>query len=137
MGTSTSYSAPGSWGPLKSEVTRAANEGAASAATAGSIRGHYVQQYRGAARMSGDGGSGGTVGGSAGRAVAQRLGGFISAVGEVDLEEALRREGLADLVGHPKSPLTSGRDLTNNYSMSCPLLSIDAVHRACCVPTRI
>ena len=101
MGTSTSYSAPGSWGPLKSEVTRAANEGAASAATAGSIVGHYIQQNGGAARMSGGRGSGGVVGGSAGRAVAQRLGGFISAVGDVGLEEALRREGLADMVGRP------------------------------------
>jgi hypothetical protein len=101
MGTSTGYSAPGSWGPLKSEVTRAANKGAASAATAGSIVGHYIQQNGGAARMSGGGGSGGTVGGSAGRAVAQRLGGFISAVAEVGLEEALRREGLADLAGRP------------------------------------
>jgi len=35
------------------------------------------------------------------RAVAQRLGGFISAVGDVGLEEALRREGLADMVGRP------------------------------------
>ena len=50
--------------------------------------------------MSG-GGSGGTMGGSAGRAVAQRLGGFVTAVGEVGLSGALRREGLAHLVGRP------------------------------------
>ena len=101
MGTSTSYSAPGSWGALKSEVTRAANEGSASATTAASIIGHYIQQNGGASRMSGGGGSGGTVGGGAGRAVAQRLGGFITAVGEIGLEEALRREGLAELIGRP------------------------------------
>jgi hypothetical protein len=101
MGTSTSYSAPGSWGSLKGEVTKAASEGAASAATAGRIIGHFIQQNGGAARMSGGGGSGGAIGGSAGRAVAQRLGGFISTVGEVGLAEALRREGLADLVGRP------------------------------------
>jgi hypothetical protein len=123
MGTSTSYSAPGSWGPLKSEVTRAANEGAASAATAGSILGHYVQQNGGAARMSGGGGSGGTVGGSAGRAVAQRLGGFISAVGEVGLEEALRREGLADLVGRPLQEILAA--LLNR--LGGPASSIDDV----------
>ncbi len=50
--------------------------------------------------MSG-GGSGGTVGGGAGRGVAQRIGGFIIAVGEVGLAEALRREGLAELVDRP------------------------------------
>src|SRR5690348_12048336 len=123
MGTSTSYSAPGSWGPLKSEVTRAANEGAASAATAGSILGHYVQQNGGVARMSGGAGSGGTVGGSAGRAVAQRLGGFISAVGEVGLEEALRREGLADLVGRPLQEILAA--LLNR--LGGPASSIDDV----------
>ena len=46
-------------------------------------------------------GAGGTIGGAAGRAVARRLGAFVSAVGEVGLAEALRREGLADLVGRP------------------------------------
>jgi hypothetical protein len=101
MGTSTSYNAPGSWGPLKREVTTAADQGAASAATVGRIVSHFIQENGGAARMSGGGGSGGTIGGSAGRAVAQRLGGFISAVGEVGLAEALRREGLADLIGRP------------------------------------
>ena len=101
MGTSTSYSAPGSWGPLKSEVTRAASEGAPSTATASSIIGHYIQRNGGAARMSEGGGTGGSVGGGAGRRVAQRLGGFIDAVGEFGLEEALRREGLGDLIGRP------------------------------------
>ena len=100
MGTSTTYSAPGSWGPLKREVTIAASAGAASLATAGRIIGHFIQDNGGAARMSG-GGSGGTIGGSAGRAVAQRLGGFVSAVDEVGLTGALRREGLAHLVGRP------------------------------------
>lgn len=101
MGTSTSYSAPGSWGPLKREVTTAASAGAASAATAGRVIGHFIQQNGGAARICSGAGSGGTIGGSAGRAVAQRLGGFISAVGDVGLAEALRREGLSDLAGRP------------------------------------
>ena len=100
MGTSTDYSAPGSWGALKREVTIAAAKGGASPATAGRIIGHFVQENGGVARMSG-GGSGGTIGGGAGRAVAQRLGGFVSAVGEVGLAGALRREGLAHLVGRP------------------------------------
>ena len=108
MGTSTSYSAPGSWGPLKREVTTAADQGAASPATAGRIIGHFIQQNGGAARMSSGGGSGGAIGGSAGRAVAQRLGGFISAVGEVGLAEALRLEGLSDLVGRPIQEILAG-----------------------------
>ncbi|MEP6904610.1 MAG: hypothetical protein ABI875_00925 [Gemmatimonadales bacterium] len=108
---------------MKSEVTRAANAGAASAATAGSILGHYIQQNGGVARMSGGGGSGGTVGGSAGRAVAQRLGGFISAVGEVGLEEALRREGLADLGGRPLQEILAA--LLNR--LGGPASSIDDV----------
>lgn len=107
MGTSTSYSAPGSWGPLKREVTVAADHGAASAATAGRILSHFIQENGGAARMSHGAGSGGAIGGSAGRAVAQRLGGFISAVGEAGLAEALRREGLADLVDRPVQEILS------------------------------
>jgi hypothetical protein len=86
---------------LKSEVTRAANAGSANASSAARIIGRYIHQNGGVSRMSGGAGSGGTVGGSAGRAIAQRLGGFINTVGEVGLEEALRREGLAELVGRP------------------------------------
>ncbi|HEY3382625.1 MAG TPA: hypothetical protein VGK32_12700 [Vicinamibacterales bacterium] len=82
-------------------MTAAANEGAASAATAGRIIGHFIQANGGPAGMSSSAGSGGTIGGSAGSAVARRLGGFISAVAAVGLAEALRREGLADLVGRP------------------------------------
>jgi hypothetical protein len=101
MGTSKSYSAPGSWGPLKREVTVAARAGRTSSATAGGIVGSFIHHNGGVARMSRGGGSGGAIGGSSGRAVAQRLGGFIAAVGTVGLEEALRREGLADFVGRP------------------------------------
>ncbi len=101
MGTSKGYSAPGSWGPLKSEVTIAARTGSAPQQTAGRILGHFVGQNGGAARMARGGGSGGTIGGASGRAVAQRLGGFIAAVGEFGLTEALRREGLSELIGRP------------------------------------
>ena len=99
MGTSTNYTAPGSWGPLKREVTIAAKEGGATPVAASRILAHFIRANGGVARMSR--GSGGTIGGSAGRAVAQRLGGFVTAVGEVGLTEALRREGLAHLVGRP------------------------------------
>jgi len=99
MGTSTSYSAPGSWGPLKRDVTTAAKKGGASSPTAGRIVGRFIEYNGGAARMSSGQDPGGTLGGSAGRAVAQRLGGFVDAVGRIGLAEALKREGLADLVG--------------------------------------
>jgi hypothetical protein len=108
MGTSKGYSAPGSWGPLKSEVTVAARTGAAPAQTAGRILGHFIQQNGGAGRMAHGGGSGGTIGGASGRAVAQRLGGFISAVGDVGLAEALRREGLSELIGRPIREVLAG-----------------------------
>lgn len=106
MGTSASYSAPGSWGPLKRDVTVAAATGQANSATAGRIVAHFVQQNGGPARMSR--GGGGTIGGSAGRAVAQRLGGFINAVGQAGFREALRREGLAHLVGRPVQDILAG-----------------------------
>ena len=108
MGTSKGYSAPGSWGPLKSEVTVAAKTGAVPAQTAGRILGHFIQQNGGAGRMARGGGSGGTIGGASGRAVAQRLGGFVSAVGDIGLAEALRREGLSELIGRPAQEILAG-----------------------------
>lgn len=101
MGTSKGYSAPGSWGPLKAEVTRAARAGVASSQTAAGIVAHFVRQNGGARGMARGGGSGGTIGGAAGRAVAQRLGAFVTSVGEVGLDQALRQEGLSDFVGRP------------------------------------
>lgn len=101
MGTSTDYTAPASWGSLKREVTTAASDGGASPQTARRIIQRFIAANGGSARMSRGRGSGGTIGGSAARAVAQRLGGFVGAVGEVGLAEALRREGLTDLVGRP------------------------------------
>ena len=101
MGTSKGYSAPGSWGPLKTEVTHAAKTGSAPPQSAGRIVAHFIQRNGGAAAIAHGRGAGGTIGGAAGRAVAQRLGAFVAAVGQVGLSEALRREGLADLVGRP------------------------------------
>lgn len=101
MGTSKGYSAPGSWGPLKSEVTLAAKTGAAPEQSAGHILAHFIQQNGGAGRIARGGGSGGTIGGAAGRLVGQRLGGFVSAVRDLGLAEALRGEGLSDLIGRP------------------------------------
>ena len=101
MGTSTDYGAPGSWGPLKSAVTKAARAGDPSASTARDLVADFVQRNGGARAMARGRGAGGTIGGAAGRAVAQRLASFISSVREVGLTETLRREGLADFAGRP------------------------------------
>ena len=101
MGTSTDYGAPSSWGPLKSAVTRAAKGGTASDSTAGHLLSDFVQRNGGARAMAHGRGSGGTIGGAAGRAVAQRLAGFVSNVRQTGFTEALRREGLAKLAGRP------------------------------------
>ncbi|MBI1830513.1 MAG: hypothetical protein HYR84_03570 [Planctomycetes bacterium] len=115
MGTSTGYSAPPSWGPLKSDVTRVAGNGRVSTASAGQLIQDFIWHNGGASAMARGGGpravgvggaggghGGGTVaGGRAARAVAGRLGGFISDVGRVGLDEALRGSGWADLVGRP------------------------------------
>ena len=98
MGTSKGYSAPGSWGPLidflKSPMPR--RPGVATA-IGWPHRCAFHPTQRGRCGHGPWSGAGGTIGGAAGRAVAQRLGAFIAAVGQVGLAEALRREGLADL----------------------------------------
>ena len=101
MGTSKDYDAPASWGPLKSAVTRAAKRGIASGPTARRLVADFVRRNGGSRAMARGRGSGGMIGGAAGRAVAQRLGGFISSVHQVGFIEALRREGLSDFVGRP------------------------------------
>jgi hypothetical protein len=108
MGTSKGYSAPGSWGPLKSEVTVAAQTGEAPSQTAGRILSHFIQQNGGAQQIAHGGGSGGTIGGAAGRAITQRLAAFVSAVGAVGLVEALRQEGLSELAGRPVREILAG-----------------------------
>ena len=101
MGTSTDYGAPGSWGPLKGAVTRAGRSGRASAGAAGDLLADFVQRNGGARAMAHGRGAGGTIGGSAGRAVALRLANFVSTVREVGIDEALRREGLSEFAGRP------------------------------------
>jgi hypothetical protein len=105
MGTSTGYSAPPSWGDLKSDVTRAGGAGALVPNTARGLMQSFIQHNGGAnaiARGGAGGGGGGSVArGRAARATAGRLGGFISEVGRVGLDQALRDAGWADLVGRP------------------------------------
>lgn len=105
MGTSTGYSAPPSWGDLKGDVTRAAKEGLLSSEKAGNLLKSFIQHNGGAGSIArGEGGKGrkGTViSGRSARNVAGRIGGFISDIGRVGLEGALREAGWDDLVGRP------------------------------------
>src|SRR5271167_746426 len=106
MGTSTSYSAPPSWGSLKGEVTRAAAAGSLAPADAAQLVRHYIQDNGGSSAIAR---GGGVVGkGRTAQAVAGRLGGFISDVAAFGLNEALRRAGLPELIGRPLSELLAG-----------------------------
>jgi hypothetical protein len=120
MGTSKGYKMPsgGNWEPLKREATDfVKNDGAGSIAPKTLLR-DYVKVRStssgsgstgtagGGSIGSGSGGSGGGTGRGgrarsfdAGVAIAQRLGGFISRVGEVGLAGALKEAGLSYLVG--------------------------------------
>jgi|SRR5271165_2991579 len=112
MGTSAAYDAPPSWGNLKSEVTRAADEGSIAPATAQQILRHYVHENGGVrqiARGATSGGGGGRVGsGAAARQVAGRVGGFVSDVAAFGLPEALKRAGLSELIGRPVADILNG-----------------------------
>lgn len=112
MGTSAGYDAPPSWGDLKSEVTKAANHGPLTRASAKQLIGGFVRQNGGASQMArgGEGGGGGgTVGGgAAARGVAGRFAAFVATVGTLGLGEALRRVGLSDLVGQPVREILGG-----------------------------
>jgi hypothetical protein len=104
MGTSTSYSAPPAWGDLKSDVTRGAGAGTLSRQKARELVSSFIQHNGGASAIArgGAGGKGGSVArGRAARAIANRVGGFISDVGRVGLEQALRNAGWDDLIGRP------------------------------------
>ncbi len=112
MGTSASYSAPPSWGPMKSRVTRLASDGALTPNQAADLLSQLVGGNGGAAGMSRGAGGGGRSGrvahGGPARAVAGRLGKFIADVRSVGLDEALRRTGLDDLVGRPVGEILNG-----------------------------
>lgn len=104
MGTSGSYSAPPSWGDLKSNVTRVAMQGAPTNRRIADIIQSFVQHIGGAravARESGGGGGGVATSGQAGKRSARNLAGFISDVRRLGLEGALREAGWTDLIGRP------------------------------------
>lgn len=109
MGTSTSYSAPPTWGDLKGDVTRAAGEGPLTPNRAGQLIQSFIAHNGGAQAISGRTGTGGTVAqGRAARSIAGRVGGFISDVARLGLDGALQSSGLADLIGRPAREILSG-----------------------------
>lgn len=105
MGTSTSYSAPPTWGSLKGQVTRAAR-GTHSPEAAAKVLRSFVKGAGGAHAVGQ--GQGLVLNGRAALGVAGRLGPFISDVGSVGLDTALRRVGCEDLVGRPAHEILSG-----------------------------
>lgn len=100
MGTSTSYDAPPSWRNLKGDVTRAASDRPLTPASARKILRSFIAHNGGTRAVARGVGGGGVVArGHAARRVASRLGGFISDIGRLGLDGALRNAGWSDLVG--------------------------------------
>lgn len=109
MGTSAAYSAPPSWGDLKTDVTRGAGAGSLGPDKARELVQSFIDHNGGATAISrGVGRRGGSVAkGKSARAAAARLGGFIADAGRVGLEQALRDAGWDDLVGRPVEQILS------------------------------
>ena len=103
MGTSSSYSAPPSWGGLKRTVTRIGGSGPTSAAR---LVGDYISQNGGATTIARRGS--GSGGGSAGQQAAREFAGLASRVAVVGLPRALREAGLAHLIGQPVGKFVRG-----------------------------
>ena len=108
MGTSKGYDMPtgGNWTPLKTEATRFAKDEGQGPVSAERLLGDYLRTNGGARALSrgrgNPGGSGrGGREGQAARAVGRKLGAFLSSVGSVGFDQALRELGLGDLVGRP------------------------------------
>ena len=131
MGTSRGYKMPtgGNWTPLKNDATDFVQGTGSKDITPadllfdfiravggvkGLVRGHGGsapsagggQAAGGASKGSGGGGGGSGGGTSAAVGTAQNLGGFLSRVGEVGLEESLRERGLDDAVGKSASDVS-------------------------------
>jgi hypothetical protein len=106
----------GEWEPLKREATKYAKNVGINPVAPRSLLNHYIQVRTNANGPRGGtadnaidgGGGGGRVGQwAAGAATAAGIGGFLSRVGEVGLDGALREEGLGDLVGRSASEIST------------------------------
>lgn len=126
MGTSKGYDMPtgGDWTPLKKDATKFVNDGGTGPVSPVKLLRDYLaanggvralSRGRGGKRGGHTGGDGGRRGGHDGgrgglaaRKVGRNLGGFLSSVGSVGLDEALRAVGLDDLIGRPAAEVSAG-----------------------------
>lgn len=119
MGTSTSYEMPkgGEWAPLKTEVTEFAKKGSGGPASTAAILRSYLKTIGGSEGISrgpgqsvggGGGGSGAGGGRSTVTSTARGMGSFLSRVGAVGLDEALREVGLPHLIGRSAGEIAEG-----------------------------
>lgn len=106
MGTSAGYAAPPAWSSQKSELTKKANIPLSPAAAKAYV-GKHIKNNGGVSRII----SGGGVLGGGGRSVQKIAGEFAGFVGQVareGLNEALRQNNLADLIGRPPADIILG-----------------------------
>lgn len=113
MGTSKGYDMPsgGDWTPLKTDATNFVKSEGRGSVSSGKLLADYLRANGGARSIASGGkggGRGGGGGGSAARSTGRALGGFLSSVGAVGLDQALRDAGLIDLVGKPAKEVVSG-----------------------------
>lgn len=112
----------GPWTPLKNDADKFVKDKGKEPVTPERLLGAYLKANGGARTLarggggggggtSGGGGGGGGGGGRGGRAArntGRNLGGFLSSVGTVGLDEALREAGLTDLIGKPAEEVSAG-----------------------------
>src|ERR1041385_5685509 len=106
MGTSKGYNMPtgGNWTPLKTDATNFVKNQGQGSVSAGRLLADYLRANGGGKSIArrgtrqGAGPSGGGKGraGGAARKAGRALGGFLSSVNTVGLDEALREAGLAN-----------------------------------------
>lgn len=108
MGTSSSYSAPPTWGPLKQQVSAAAGRGVTRTGASSLLRNYVASRSETNRASRGGGGGSWGGGGKAGMQAARGLAGFAVQVAESGLAAALKQEGLGELAGQPVSRLVSG-----------------------------
>jgi hypothetical protein len=120
MGTSTGYGMPtgGDWTPLKTDATQFVKDDGNGPISPAKLLRSYLRAHGGASGIArGDGGraqggggrrGSGGPGGSGARKVGRNIGSFLSAVGSIGLDGALREAGLVHLIGKPAAEVSAG-----------------------------
>lgn len=105
MGTSQSYSAPPTWGDLKTQISQISKEDIVPPYKSKQLIRSFINHNGGARVLSGKergaAGGGAVASGGAARTIANRVASFISTVGGVGFNDALQQFGWADLIGRP------------------------------------